>query len=274
MKKFFEYFGLATLVCFSFFLTEKTATVVEEMDEIMVQIKSHQTEYQEEGMDATITGPYIVPGLPKKTINVEKSYQKMKELGTYDEDYFVWDLEKPKINLDNHLEKYVVSGNPTNRVVSLVVLLNQKNLSSLLESIGNEKVSYLLDEEEFEKNKESIPSLIASQSEFLLKESGESEFLSLRQKLSTYHQESFICYNPKQDDAFSSLCQKYSYHSITTNQEISKNPLKMTKELLAPGAFLVYEVNPKLLEELPNILSYIKSHGYEIVPVSSQLKED
>ena len=41
MKKYFEYIGLITLVCFSFFITEQTVTVVKEVDDIMVQIKNN-----------------------------------------------------------------------------------------------------------------------------------------------------------------------------------------------------------------------------------------
>ena len=32
MKKYFEYIGLITLVCFSFFITEQTVTVVKDSD--------------------------------------------------------------------------------------------------------------------------------------------------------------------------------------------------------------------------------------------------
>ncbi len=274
MKKIFEYLGLASLVCFSFFLTEKTATVVEEVDEIMIQIKAHQEEYKEEGMDAVITNQYIIPGLPQKTVNVEKSYQKMKELGTYDENYLVWDTQKPNVNLEKNLDKYVISGNPSRRVVSLVFLLNGKDLSSLLDKVGEEKISYVLTEEEFTKNEKAISSLIRSGSEFLLKESSEAEFLTLRQKLSTYHQSSFVCYNPDQKQEFLNLCQKYSYSSIAPLQRITKNPLKETKSVLKPGAILVYDVNSQFLKELPNLISYVKAHGYELVNVSFQLKED
>ena len=39
MKKTFQIIGLISLTCFSFFITEKTATVVNDLDEIMIEIK-------------------------------------------------------------------------------------------------------------------------------------------------------------------------------------------------------------------------------------------
>jgi len=50
--------------------------------------------------------------------------------------------------------------------------------------------------------------------------------------------------------------------------------LTTTKEILAPGLFLTFEVNNQLLEELPNIISYIESRGYQIKPLSEHIKED
>ena len=89
MKKFFEYIGLLSLVCFSFFLTDKTASVVQEVDDLMIQIKSHQEEYNQKGENATVKEKYIVPGLPNRSVNTLKSYQEMKKVGVYDSNYFV-----------------------------------------------------------------------------------------------------------------------------------------------------------------------------------------
>ena len=41
MKKIFQIIGLISLTCFSFFVTEKTALVVSDMDEIMIEIKAN-----------------------------------------------------------------------------------------------------------------------------------------------------------------------------------------------------------------------------------------
>ncbi len=40
MKKIFQFIGLFTLICFSFFYTEKVVTVLNEQDPIMVEIEN------------------------------------------------------------------------------------------------------------------------------------------------------------------------------------------------------------------------------------------
>ena len=274
MKKFFEYMGLIGLVCFSFFLTDKTVSVVQEVDEIMVQIKEHQIEYKQDGKDATITGKNIIPGLPNKSVNVEKSYQEMKKLGVYDSNYFVYDVVKPKENLDNHLDKYVVSGNAEKRMVSLIFILNDSSISSILDIIGDRPVSFILPNYNFQNQSSNVELAIERGNDFLIGEEQEQQFLSLKQKLETLNNPANICYNPNQNDSFLSLCGKNGYYSVASSNIIGKTPLTMAKEYLKPGAILTFEVNKQLLTELPNIISYIESRGYTIASLSTHLKED
>lgn len=274
MKKFFEYIGLFSLVCFSFFLTDKTATVVQEVDELMIQIKAHQEEYSQTGENATISEKYIVPGIPSKTVNVEKSYAEMKKVGVYDSNYFVYDIKKLSENLDNHLDKYIVSGNPSKRMVSFIFILNEHSPFSVLDKIGSKEVSFAVTNYQFENHVSDIEKAISSHQEFLIMDSNEQNYFSLKQKLETFNNPTKICYNEKEETPFLMMCKKNKYYTLTSSNVIRKNPLAMTKELVGPGVFLTFEVNKQLLEELPNILNYIESHGYTIVPVSVLIKED
>lgn len=54
MKKFFEYIGMISLACFSFFFTEKTVNVVKEADNIMIEIKKAVEMNKTESIDAII----------------------------------------------------------------------------------------------------------------------------------------------------------------------------------------------------------------------------
>lgn len=274
MKKFFEYIGLFSLVCFSFFLTDKTATVVQEVDELMIQIKAHQEEYKQIGENATVFEKYIVPGIPSKTVNVEKSYAEMKKVGVYNPNYLVYDIKKSSENLDNHLDKYIVSGNLSKRMVSLIFILNDNSIFSVLDEVGDRKVSFAITNYQFEHQVSDIEKAISSHQEFLIMDSNEKNYISLKQKLETLNNPVKVCYNEKEENSFLMMCKKNKYYSFTSSNVIHKNPLAMTKELLGPGAFLTFEVNKQLLEELPNVIDYIESHGYTIVPVSILIKED
>ena len=79
MKKVFEIIGIFSLLIFSFILTEKTATVIKDMDEIMIGIKKNKDNYYFDYVDAVIDGDTIVPGISKREVNINASYQKMKE---------------------------------------------------------------------------------------------------------------------------------------------------------------------------------------------------
>ncbi len=273
MKKLFEYFGLFSLICFSFFLTEKTATVIKEVDDLMIQIKEHQKEVEEEGMDATIKGDTIIPGLAKKTVEVEKSYEKMKSLGVYDENYLVFKYQLPSISIVNHKEKYIIQGNPKKRSVSLLFLLRGNQISSLFSKLGNRKAALLLTGEEITTNFSLLEPQFSTK-QIVFQPSSQEDFLELYQKLVSYEQQDTFCYNPKKDSKFLDLCQKYQLFSLSPNILISSHPLQQTKEVLSAGTILVYEVNAQLLKELPNILAYIDSKGYTIESLSTHLKED
>ena len=75
MKKIFQILGLIGLTCFSFFMTEKTATVVSDMDEIMIEIKANYKNYKSNSVDAIIDNNTIIPGIRAKDVNIKKSYK-------------------------------------------------------------------------------------------------------------------------------------------------------------------------------------------------------
>ena len=91
MKKIFQVIGIISLTCFSFFVTEKTATVVSDMDEIMIEIKNKKDDYESNSIDAIIDNNTIIPGVSKRKVNVNKSYKSMKSNGYFNDKLFVYD---------------------------------------------------------------------------------------------------------------------------------------------------------------------------------------
>lgn len=273
MKKIFEYIGILSLVCFSFFLTEQTVSVVKEVDEIMIEIKNHCEEYGKEGENAKVFDQFIIPGLSSRTVNVEKSYQEMSKIGTYNEDYFVYDTKKPKINLDDYLDKYIPHGNSSKRMVSILLLVKSGDLALLKNKIGDTPISLVMKNSVFEEEAINIQDFLSSNIEFLIADSKEANATAMIQKLNTYQKSSRICYNPNQDSTMLKFCQKNNYYSIAPASIITSKPLQNTKRKLESGAFLTYQVNEKFIEEFPNILSYIESRGYQITSLSEHIKE-
>ena len=102
MKKFFEYLGLFALVCFSFFYTEKTTSVVKELDDIMIKIKEVSPNCKRDVIEAKIDGDTIIPGISGKEVDINTSYQNMRKIGTFNENYFEYKYIKPKELLKNN----------------------------------------------------------------------------------------------------------------------------------------------------------------------------
>ena len=163
MKKTFQIIGLISLTCFSFFITEKTAVVVNELDEIMIEIKSNYKKYKEESTDAIIEKNTIIPGISAKEVNINKSYKNMKKSGYYSEDLYIYDYKKPNISLSDNIDKYIISGNPKKRMMSLIFKEKvNDNINDILTILNNYKANstFFVDNEWFMNNNAIIQKLI------------------------------------------------------------------------------------------------------------------
>lgn len=274
MKKIFEYIGLISLMCFSFFLTEKTVNVVKEVDNIMIQIKANKDIYSKTGIDATIYEDTIVPGISNKQVNLDKSYKAMKKIGVYDPNYFVYDINKPEKSVEDYLEKYIVKGNSSKRMVSLLFMVEDKEIESVLNIVGNEKVSFIIQNYAIQKQNKNIAKALKLGNEFIVYDNEVSEYNASKEKLKTLGAKVNYCYNPDKNIDLLSICKKNKQHSLSQLTVISGKALQGVKENLQPGVIFVFKINSTVLNELPNIVSYIEFKGYTIELLSTHLKED
>jgi len=88
MKNIIKFFGLLSLIGFSFFYTDKVMDVIAEQDEIMIKITNTKDNYYISPKDATIKGNFLIPGSNGREVDTEKSYNNMKSIGIYNENYF------------------------------------------------------------------------------------------------------------------------------------------------------------------------------------------
>lgn len=90
MKKFLETVGLFSLICLSFFYTEKVGTAVKEVDSLMIFIKEKSEEKKVDAIPAKIEENTIIPGMYGLKVDIEESYKKMKRVGSYEESLLVY----------------------------------------------------------------------------------------------------------------------------------------------------------------------------------------
>lgn len=249
MKKIFQLIALGSLVIACFIYSEKTMLVVREYDDIMIKIKENKKEVKP--IEPIIKNNTIIPGLSGYKIDINKSYLKMKEYGKYNDNLLVYKKVLPKKILKDHKDKYIISGNKSKKMVSLVLLVDNKYIDKIPSNIKlNLFPKQILDN--YENYNERIKGYYKYDD-------------WLRSTYKANHMKVNYCFIDKE-------CFKNNLYVIKSDV-IKNNYLLMTKKSLMNGSIIVYEVNNSFLEELNLIINYINSKGYEIVYLEELLKE-
>ena len=277
MKKMFEIIGLLSLAYFSFFVTEKTSSVFENVDNIMLQIRENSYKYNIDKVEGVINDDTIIPGISGRYVNIKKSYKKMKKYGFYNESLYVYDYIKPDINLGDNIDKYVVSGNKNKRDVSLIFIVND-NINYIIDILNNNNVkgNFFVNDIWFEENSELVLKLIKDGhiignlgNNYDYSDSSFGWMDTIIKILSK--QKQGYCYytNNKVNDRY---CINYK-NNIIKPTIINNNPFLEVKNYLCNGIMLSFNIDNKVINELDSIIKYIKAKGYNIVNIETLLSE-
>lgn len=281
MKKIVEIISIILLICFSFFVTDKTAKVASSMDEIMVKIKENYKDYKVDSIDATINKDTIIPGIYGREVNINKSYKNMKQSGYYSSNLFVYDYIKPKVSLEDNLDKYIISGNKEKRMVSLIFLLNGNyDINNILKIVDENdiKVNFFIDEEFLFNNNKLVMNLINNNHTVgnLSKNMDytDSSFGWIDTVIKKVgNQKNGYCYSIIDKDKNLEQCTLLDNYTIRPNIITGTNPLINIKDKLTSGSLIAISPNKQLEEELSSIIKFIKSKGYTIVNLEEHLSE-
>lgn len=277
MKKFFEIFGVICLMCFSFLYTEKTVSVVKEHDDIMIALEKVMDQYKEDGIDAEINGDTIIPGIHGTEIDVNKSYSKMRRFGKFNESLLVKKDTKPNVSIEDHKDKFVISGNPTkNQVAFLFLTTKDTDISTILSVLKNKNVSstFFIDFYFYDASKlEEIASYGHEIGNLSLNYNyNDSSFGWLTTKIKKVVDTTY-CY----DDSFNTdtllLCSSQNLYTIKPSIITETRPLLEVKKQVKNGSIIAFHVNDLLNQELGPLITYLKSKNFEIVSLKELLKE-
>lgn len=272
MKKLFQIVILITLMGISFFYTEKTTSVVKEYDDIMIQIKSIYDEEKVEYENAIIDGNNIIPGISGKEININKSYNKMKRYGKFEKSLLVYNILKPKISVEKK-DKFIINGNPKNMNISLIFLIKENDqIDKIINILNNKKVkgNFFFDDKWLEKESNIVVDVIKEKHNVgMLNYTDWNN--SLIKKIGK--QKENYCYSYKEQLSVLMKCKKNHNYTIKTNIIFNNNYYQNIKNNLKAGSIISLEANQQLENELPIIINYITSKGYEIVSLEKLLKE-
>jgi len=279
MKKVFQMIGLISLTCFSFFVTEQTATVVSDMDEIMIEIKNKKDEYKLDSIDAIIDNNTIIPGVSKREVNVNKSYKVMKTNGYFSDKLFVYDYEKPKISLTDNIDKYIIKGNPSKRMVSLMFRIEKdEDIKDILNIINNYnvKATFFVNYNWFSNNNDLVEELINNNHIVspLMEDYTSSDFEWMDMVLKKINKQSVgFCYNVNENQSNLEECILKNNYTIKPIEISETTPLVDIKDKLESGTILSLKVNSQVKKELSTIIIHIKSKGYKLVNLKDNVLE-
>lgn len=279
MKKIFQMIGLISLTCFSFFVTEKTATVVSDMDEIMIEIKANYKDYRTNSIDAIIEDNTIIPGICAKDVNINKSYKNMKLSGYYSDKLYIYDYTKPKISLSDNIDKYIIKGNSSKRMVSLIFKVDASDdINDILNIVNNYNinVTFFIDANWFSNNNELIQELINEGHNIgiLTTDYTDSNFEWMDMVIKKINnQKNSFCYSIEENEGNLEACKLKHNYTIRPIEISDKTPLVDIKKNLNAGSILSLDINSQIRKELSTIIIYIKSKGFSIENLENHLLE-
>ena len=268
MKKVFNAIGIIGLVIISFVYTEKTVMVVREYDEIMIKIKEQNNI---PALDSKIDKDTIIPGILEKKININESYRKMKQNGIYNEKLLVYEKIDNKGSLKNNYDKYIISGNKTKNMVSLIFVLDgNTDIEEIKKIIDNNeiKVTFAINNVWLEKNGDLLLSLTQKNHNFIIRDKNKH----LNSVIKDVLKQKNYCFVSDKNKEFLKNCSKEKMNTILVNT-IDNNYLYETKKILDSGSLISYKVSNNLIDNLDIIIKYIKNKGFTITNIVEHLEE-
>lgn len=262
MKKYFQIIGVLILIWFSFFCTEKTATVIKNTDEIMIKINDEKEKYNTKYTDSIIVKDTIIPGISGLVVNEDESYLKMKRLGRYNPSLYVYNKEKPSISIKDNYDKYIIRGNPKKRIISLIFSGDIEQIKMVHQVLKSSLVSasyYLKDSDNYSELSKYIDDdfdlVIDSQINYKIKKA------------------TIYCYSSEKEEALLKYCESNKYFSIQPTIIIENELYTKIKQSLKPGLIVLININDNTVSELPSVINYLKSKGYEMSNLTTLIEE-
>ena len=280
MKNILKLTGLITLIAFSFFYTEKVIEVIREEDSIMIELKELERKEKIEPINASIVSNTIIPGINGKTINIDKSYKEMKQIGIMNKSLLIYDKVLPTISITNNKDKFIIKGNSKKQSVSLLFILNDNKYLKELQTITtnrNIKINCFLDYNYLINNTTKI------------KETTNIEFYSYGDK-GTYtpdnllfsnnlitritNNEANLCLDSTMTKNIIDLCSKNNLYTITPTIILDKSSYKTIKETLSSGNIILIELTKENINSLNTIIDFIEGKGLKIEGLSHLITEE
>ena len=273
MKKIFEYIALISLLIFSFFITDKTSTFIKNMDEIIIMIKDNRRMYETKEINAVINDKYITPGISKRKVNINKSYNNMKEYGKYNSNLYIYDYIKPSISIIDNKDHIINNGNKIKRMISINFILNDITyLDDIITILDNNNVSstFFIDEDFLSNNLDLVYNLI-----------NKGYIIGISNNKSNYKwMNTIITKVGKQKNIYCLYINDKTVHACKSidgytikGEIINNNFFHNINNNLSSGSIYTLSINNNLINELDMIVKFILKKGYKVENIDKHVEE-
>jgi len=274
MKNTLKIFGLITLMCFSFFYTEKVMTVVSEQDPLKIEIEEVANFYKINANEAIVTGDTIIPGNNGRVVNIDKSYKKMRKNNIFNNNMLVYDTLYPEYKLSDNLDKYIIKGSVNKKEVSIVfVITSDNNLARIINILDSKKIvgNFFVDYTYLNNNITEIRNyvnhnLYSYQNEYTY----DSLVISNNIIKRIANNVPSYCLSLEKNTNNLNVC---SYNNMNTIIPSINGNLKELKVGLENGGIILFDTSINTVNELSYIIDFILGKGYNIVGLDKLLDE-
>ena len=281
MKKFFQIFGVITLMIGSFIYTENVQKVSKTTDTLLNEIKRKKDGYKENAIEPIIKDNTISPGINGKEVDIKKSYEQMSKIGYFDDKLLVYKNLPVENILDKNKDKYIISLNNSKMNINIIFKVeNNEDITSIVKVLDkkNIKGTFFITSIFLEKHHNQIIELIergytiGNLSNY--EDYEDSDFVWMKTIITNIGRQKYnYCLTNKPNKIILNNCKIQNSYTIMTNNIVNQKPLINIKKLLKPGNIIIMKVNTELKKEIEVIINYIDSKGYKIVPLEEGLKE-
>lgn len=280
-KPYLTVIGICLLTVFSFYYTNKLIEFSKSKDPIMIEIMKNKDDYNKLSIDALINNNYITPGSEGLEVDVDKSYTKMKKLGKYNDNLYVYDVVKPTISIKDNYNKFVINGNTTKKEVSLVFKADDlKNIENINKILFNNNVSATFFIDGNIKDDDINILKILDESNNYFGNLGYNKKYSIKTIKYTNALLDRIdddnhnyCYVEKDDINVLKTCSEVKMYTIKPMVVSNVFPFTYIKQNLENGKIFSLDTNSYTLKQLDLIIKYVRQKGYDFVTLEEILNE-
>lgn len=274
MKKLFKIFGIITLMCFSFFYTDRVMDVIADNDPLKNEIINLSNNYKLSNNEAIVTDDTIIPGSNGREVNIDKSYKKMRTGNVFNDKLLVFNVLYPEYRLKDNIDKYIINGNVNKKEVSILFIINNdNNLDKIINILNNKNTkANLFIEYNYLFNNISKIKKYNSNNIYSYSNKYVYDTLVISNNIINRisNNKANYCLTKIKDKDNLNTCSYSNMFTIIPSIIGNYNDIK---NKLSNGSIILLDTNINSVNELSYIIDFINGKGYSIVGLDELLNE-